>query len=158
MLAVALQSLPVSLFRLDLAAQQLANHLAGGDSGGVPEGLDVEGAGEAVGEAKEEHGGDPAAGVLEGEARLGHLVLLDDAAVQVVHGAGRVDLGRVLAGHVRLLDAREDVEVVVGGVAAGVALGANGSAEDDEILGDAWIRVSIFFPSFLLSRLFVAID
>jgi hypothetical protein len=55
----------------------------------------------------------------------------------VVHAALRVDLGLVLAGHVGQLHAREDVEVVVGGVAARVALGADRGAKDDEVLGDA---------------------
>lgn len=126
---------------LDLETQQVANHLSTSDTGSVPESLDVEGAGKAVGKAKEEHRGDPATGILEGKARLGHLVLLDDAAAQVVHGAGRVDLGLVLAGDVRLLDASKNVEVVVGGVAAGVALGADGSAEDDEVLCDACVAL-----------------
>lgn len=33
----------------------------------------------------------------------------------------------------------QDVEVVVGGVAASVALGADSGAEDDEVLGDTWV-------------------
>lgn len=100
--------------------------------------MEVEGAGEGVGVPEEEHGGDPAAGVLEGEAVLGHAVLLDDAAAEVVDGAGGVDLGLEVAGGVGELRAREDVEVVVGRVAARVALGADGGAEDDEVLRDAW--------------------
>lgn len=116
---------------LELAQGQVAQHLAGGDEGHAPEGGEVEGGGEAVGEAEEEHGGDPAAGVLEGEAALGHLVLLDDAADEVVDGARLVDLGLVGAGGVGELGAREDVEVVVGRVAPRVALGADGGAEDD---------------------------
>lgn len=43
-------------------------------------------------------------------------------------GTRRVDLGLVLAGNVGSLSAGEDVEVVVGGVAACVALSADGSA------------------------------
>ncbi|KAK1247878.1 hypothetical protein MKX07_000766 [Trichoderma sp. CBMAI-0711] len=87
-----------------------------------------ESAGQAIGEAEEEHGRDPAAGVLERKAGLGHLVLLRVAAAQVVHAAGRVDLWLVLAGDVGELRAGEDVEVVVGGVAAGVAFCADGGA------------------------------
>lgn len=48
----------------------------------------------------------------------------------------RVDLGLILAGHVGGLGAREDVEVVIGRVAACVSLGANGGAEDDEVFSD----------------------
>lgn len=52
-------------------------------------------------------------------------------------GAGRVDLGLEGAGGVGELGSGEDVEVVVCGVAAGVALSSDGSAEDDEVFGDA---------------------
>ena len=123
---------------LELPLEQVGDHLPAGDARRLPQGGEVEGAGQAVGEAEEEHGGDPAAGVLEREAALGHLVLLDVAAAQVVYAAGRVHLGLVLSGDVGRLYAREDVEVVVGRVAARVALGADGGAEDDEVLGDAW--------------------
>lgn len=58
-------------------------------------------------------------------------------AAEVVNGAGRVDLGLVLAGNIGKLGAGQDVEVVIGRVDAGVALGANSGAEDDEVLGDA---------------------
>lgn len=57
----------------------------------------------------------------------------------MVHGTRRVDLGLVGAGDKGLLDAGEDVEVVVGGVAAGVAFCAYGGAEDDEVFGDAFL-------------------
>lgn len=113
---------------LDLASQEVANHLDSSDVGSAPQGRDIEGAEEAVGEAKEHHGRDPAAGVLEGEAVLGHLVLLDVTAVQVVDLTGAIDLALKLAGDVGPLLAGQDVEVVVSGVAAGVALGANSGA------------------------------
>lgn len=129
--------IPRRCLLLELALEQIGNHLATGDTGRRPQGGEVEGAGQTVGEAKEEHGRDPAAGVLERKAALVHLVLLDVAAVQVVDGALGVDLGLVLAGDVGELGAVEDVEVVVGGVAARVALGSDGGAEDDEVLGDA---------------------
>lgn len=57
----------------------------------------------------------------------------------MVDAALGVDLGLVLAGDVGELGADEDVEVVVGRMAARVALGADGGAEDDEILGDAFL-------------------
>ena len=57
----------------------------------------------------------------------------------MVHGAGRIDFRLELAGDVGQLGAGQDVEVVVGGVAAGVAFGADGCAENDEIFGDAWL-------------------
>lgn len=43
-----------------------------------------------------------------------------------MHATGGVDLGLELAGNIGELGTLEDVEVVVGGVAAGVALGADG--------------------------------
>lgn len=123
---------------LKLADQEVANHFAAGDVGGPPESREIEGAGEAVGEAKEEHRGDPAASVLESEAALGHAVLLDGTTAEVVDGTGGVNLGLKGAGGIGGLSTGEDVEVVVGSVATGVALGADGGTEDDEVLGDAW--------------------
>jgi hypothetical protein len=58
----------------------------------------------------------------------------------VVHGAGRVDFGLELAGDVGELSSGQDVEVVIGGVATGVAFGADGGAEDDEVFGYAWVE------------------
>lgn len=52
----------------------------------------------------------------------------------MVDAAGGVHLGLVLAGDVGELSAGEDVEVVVGGVATGVALGTNGSACKSKVL------------------------
>lgn len=132
--------------RLDLAHQQLSNHLLASDAHRRPQRGEVDGAEQAVREAEEQHGRDPAAGVLHGEAaRLGHHVLLDVAAVHPVHAAGRVHLGLELARHERVLRARQDVEVVVGSVAPAVALGADGGAEDDEVLRDAWRSLAGLF-------------
>lgn len=122
---------------LQLELQQIPNHLAARHARRRPQRREIKRGGERVGVAKEQHGRDPAARVLEREAGRVHLVLLDLAAAQVVHAAGRVDLGRELAGHVGQLRAGQDVEVVVGRVAAGVAFGADGGAEDDEVFCDA---------------------
>lgn len=135
---------------LELAPGQVAQHLAPGDPRHAPQRGEVERGAQTVGEAKEEHGRDPTARVLEREAALGHLVLLDGAAHEVVHAALGVDLGLVLARHVGQLGAREDVEEVVGGVAAGVALGADCGAENDEVFGHAWggeLHLLVFFLS-----------
>ena len=113
---------------LQLTLEQVVDHLATSDASGIPEGREVEGAGQAVGKAKEEHGRDPASSVLEREAALGHLVLLDIAAAKVVDAAGGIHLGLVLARDVSQLSSRKDVEVVVGGVATSVTLGTDGSA------------------------------
>lgn len=113
---------------LQFQLQQIANHLAGGNPRGRPQGREVQRAGEGIGIAEEQHGRDPAARILQRKARRLHLVLLDLAATEVVHAAGGVDLGLELAGHVRQLRAVQDVEVVVCGMAAGVALGADGGA------------------------------
>lgn len=113
---------------LQLALHQVADHLTGSDARGSPQSREVQSAGEGIGVTEEEHGRDPATGVLEREARLIHLVLLDLAADEVVHATGRVDLGLELSGDVGELGALEDVEVVIGGVAAGVAFGSDGGA------------------------------
>lgn len=125
---------------LKLTHQQVPNHLARGDDSRGPHGRQVEGAGDGVAEAEEHHGRDPAARVLEGEAVLGDLVALDVAADQVVDAARRVDLGRVLARLVGPLLARQDVKVVVGRVSSRVALGADGRAKNDQILGYACVK------------------
>lgn len=48
-----------------------------------------------------------------------------------MHTAGRVDLRLELSGGVGELGALKDVEVVVGGVAAGVAFGSDSGACED---------------------------
>lgn len=121
---------------LQLKLEQVGNHLTSGNTRGRPESREVQGGREGIGVAEEEHGRDPATGVLEREARGLHLILLDLAAAQVVHGAGGVGLGLVGARHVGELGAVQDVEVVVRGVTAGVALGSDGGAEDDQVFGD----------------------
>ncbi len=54
-----------------------------------------------------------------------------------MYGALGVDLRLEGAGYIGGLRAGEDVEVVVSGVAAAVALGADGCAEDDEVFSYA---------------------
>lgn len=113
-------------FVLQLELQQITHHLARGNARSRPQSREVESAGKGIGVAEEQHGRDPATRVLECEARAIHLVLLDLAADQVVHGTGGVLLGFEGSGDVGKLLAVQDVEVVVCGVAAGVALGADG--------------------------------
>lgn len=123
---------------LHLQSEQIGNHLAPGNPRRRPQSREVQRAGEGIGVSEEKHRRDPATGVLERKARRVHLVLLDLAAGQVVHRAGRVGLGLVGARYVGELRAVQDVEVVVGGVPTGVALSADGSAEDDQVLGNTW--------------------
>jgi len=66
-----------------------------------------------------------------------HLVLLRDATTHEVHVAGLVSFHFERAGLECPLLSDEDVKVVVGGVEARVALGAERRAKDDEVLGDA---------------------
>lgn len=122
---------PLPSAALQLPHQQIANHLPARDESRPPQCGEIERREEGVGVAEEEHGRNPAARVLEREAGGLHLVLLDVAAAQVVHGARRVDFRLELAGHVGQLRARQDVEVVVRRVAARVPFGADGGAEDD---------------------------
>jgi hypothetical protein len=122
---------------LQLKPHQIPNHLPSRNPRRRPQRREVQRRRERIGIPKEQHRRDPAARVLERKARRVHLVLLDLAAAQMVHRAGRVDLGLEVAGGVGELGSRQDVEVVVGRVAAGVALGADGCAEDDEVFGYA---------------------
>lgn len=126
-------SFSVSVIPLELALEQIGNHLTSSDARGSPQGREVKGAREGIGVSEEKHGRDPAAGILEGEARGLHLILLDLTAAKVVNATGRVDLGLVGTGDVGKLGALEDVEVIVCGVASGVSFSADGSA---------WISVS----------------
>lgn len=126
----------LSLRRLELALEKVLNHLTTSDVSRLPQGRDIEGAGQAIGEAKEQHRRDPATSVLKSEASFRHLVLLDLTTAQVVNGALGIPLGLVLARDVSLLLAVQDVEVVVGGVTTGVALGADRSTKDNQVLRD----------------------
>lgn len=121
---------------LKLHLQQIADHFTRRNAGGSPQSWEIQGAGEGIRVAEEKHRGDPATSVLKGKAGRFHLVLLNLTTTQVVDGASRVDLGLVLAGDVGQLSASEDVEVIISGVTAGVALGSDGSAEDDQVFGD----------------------
>lgn len=122
---------------LDLAPEKVANHLATGKVGRLPQGREVESAGQAIREAEEQHRRDPTTSILHSKAAIGHLVLLHITATEVVDAAGRIDLGLVLARHVSPLLARQDVEIVVCGVPAGVTFRSDSSAKDDEVLGNA---------------------
>jgi hypothetical protein len=113
---------------LQLESGQVRQHLSGRNPGHPPQRGEVQGAGQAIGKAEAQHGGDPAAGVLESKAGGFHLVLLDSAALQVVHAALGVDLGLVGSRSVGQLGTGQDVEVVVGGVSAGVAFSSNSRA------------------------------
>lgn len=62
-----------------------------------------------------------------------HGILLDDAPNEVVHVTGVINLPGKCAGGVGGLTAGKDVEVVVCGVSAGVAFGADGCAKDDDV-------------------------
>ncbi len=113
------------LWRLYFAPDEIPNHLSAADPRHPPQRREVERAAEPVGESEEEHGWDPAAGIFEGKAALGHLVLFGLAPDEVVHAALRVDLGLVRPRLVGPLFTLQDVEVVVGRVASCVAFCAD---------------------------------
>jgi hypothetical protein len=121
-----------------LEPDQVPNHLACRDSDIQPERREVQSAREEVGKAEEKHRRDPAPGILESEARFGHLVLLNHAAGQVVLAARWVDPGLKFARVVSKLSASENMEVVVDRVAAAVTLGSHCGSKDDDVLGKAW--------------------
>jgi hypothetical protein len=63
----------------------------------VPKSRKVKGAGKAIGETETKHRGDPTTGVLQSEASIVHLVLLDLTTAQMVYAALGVDLRLVVA-------------------------------------------------------------
>lgn len=90
---------------LQLELHQVANHLPARHPRRRPQRREIQRRRERISIPEEEHRRNPAARVLEREAGRVHLVLLDFAAAQVVHGAGRVDFGLESAGDVGELGA-----------------------------------------------------
>lgn len=73
---------------------------------------------------------------LECPTALVHFVLLDHPTFQMMDRTLRIHLFDQTVGPVRPLGPFEDVEVVVGGMAAGVPFGPERGPKDDEVLGD----------------------
>jgi hypothetical protein len=90
-----------------LPPRKVRNHLSRGDPSHSPQRRDIQCARQAIGEAKAQHGRNPSPRVLKSEASTFHLVLLDGVCK---------------------LSPFQDVEVVIGGVAACVAFCAYRSA------------------------------
>lgn len=100
---------------LELANEQVAKHLSRRDPNRDAEGGQVECRAEHIGEAKWQHGRNPALSEFERPAAVfGHHVLLDASAMKVVHRSSRVVLRFERSGRESVLVAGEDVEVVVG--------------------------------------------
>lgn len=98
-------SRPLTLARiahspLKLALGQVTQHLPPCNIRRPPKRREIKRAAQPIGKPKEHHRRNPAASILKRKAALGHLVLLGDAADQVVDAALGVDLGLILAGHV----------------------------------------------------------
>ncbi len=111
-----------------LEPQQIRNHLPTRDPRSSPQRREIQRAAKPICKPKEQHRRDPSSSILHRETSLVHLILLDGAALEMVNTALGVDFWLVGAGSVGELGADEDVEVVVGGVAACVAFCANGGA------------------------------
>lgn len=120
---------------LKLTLEQVTNHLPPSDISSLPQRGEIKRTAQPIRESKEQHGRNPPTGVLECKAAVGHLVLLRHATLQVVHRASGIHLSLVGSGDIGGLHAGENVEVVVGGVAASVTFGADCCAENDEVLG-----------------------
>lgn len=127
------------LVQLNLPPQQIPNHLAPSDPDSVVECDEVHGGEEAVCETEWEHEGDPAPRILQSPTFRLHGILLHDAPNEVVHVSGVINLPGKCAGGVGGLTTGKDVEVVVCGVSAGVAFGADGCAKDDDVFGDTGV-------------------
>lgn len=111
---------------LELPPHQVKNHLFTRNPSRSPQRRHIKRTSETVREPEEQHGRNPPPCILQRKARLVHLVLLDGAALKVVHAALRIDLWLEGSRCVRELCAFQDVEIVVRCVTAGVAFGANG--------------------------------
>jgi hypothetical protein len=110
---------------LYLSLEQVCDHLPASDPRSSPQRREIESAGEGIRVTEEEHGWNPATGIFQREARLIHLILLHLATAEVVDATLRVDLGFVGSRNIGKLSTLKDVEVVIGGVSAGVTFGAN---------------------------------
>lgn len=124
---------------LQLAPQQIANHLSTSDPSRPPQSREIQRRRESISIPKAQHRRDPASGVLKRETGFVHLVLLDGAAMKMVHAPLRIDLWFIGARRIGELGASQDVKVIISCVSACVAFCANRSTENDQILGDTWI-------------------
>lgn len=128
--------------------QQIPNHFPPRHPSHLPRRRKIHRARQRIGIPKRKHARNEAYRVLERETRGFHLVLLDVAAAEMVHGSLRVDFGLERARGEGELGSLDDVEVIVGCVAACVAFGSDGCAEDYEVFCQAYSRVSWNFGSF----------
>ena len=100
---------------LELANEQVSNHLSSRDPHGDAESGQVERGAEHISQTEGQHGRNPALSQLERPASvLGHHVLLDGAAAEVVDGTGGVVFSLERASREGILVASKDVEVVIG--------------------------------------------
>jgi len=104
------------------------------NSNGMPQRLPIECTSERIGKAKRQHKRNPTLRELKRPTTLVHLVLLNVSTAKMVHGAFGIALLDERVGRVGPLLAFEDVEVVVGGVAARVALRTQRRAKHNQIL------------------------
>lgn len=130
------------LLFLDLTVKEVCEHVRSAGADSLAEGDKVQSREEAVSEAKEEHRGDVAAGILEGPAVIGHAVLLSNAPWEVVLVAGAVNLLHARVSRVGPLLALNDSEIVVGKEPAGVALSAESSSEHNKVLREGGVQNS----------------
>jgi hypothetical protein len=133
--------------QLDLAVEEIDQHLSADDTERVVARDKVQGGEDGVPETEGEHGNDPAwtlggsfgatggltTRILQCPTLGLHHVLLDDTPDQVVAVSGDVGLLGERAGLEGGLLAREDVEVIVGSVSASVAFNADSGTEDQKV-------------------------
>ena len=103
---------------LQFPPRQIQHHLPTRNPRRPPQRRKIQRARQPICKAKPQHRRNPAPRVLKCKARALHLVLLDRAAMKMVHGSLRVDFRFISARGVSELRAGDDVEVVVGGVPA----------------------------------------
>lgn len=98
----------------ELANEQVANHLTSSDPNSDAESGEIERGAKHVSKTERKHRRNPTLSELESPASiLGHHVLLDRSATQVVNRTGRVVLSLERSSGESVLVAGKDVEVVI---------------------------------------------
>jgi hypothetical protein len=116
-----------------LPQQQIPNHLPSRNPRSSPQSRKIEGTRKRIRVPKPKHRRDPTPGVLQRKTGFTHGILLHLSPFEMMNRTCGIHLRGIRAGRVSVLGPVQNVKVVVCSMAAGVALGADGRAEDDEV-------------------------
>lgn len=113
-----------------LEPSQILHNLSSSNIRSSPESWQVQGAAQAVCKSKEQHRWNPSSCVLQSEALVIHLILLDCSTVKVVNATLRINFWLKASRSVSQLGSNENMEVIIGCVATGMAFGSNSGTCD----------------------------